>query len=178
MKMNSKKSWVDIVEANYVTNKKYPAQKSDGSPYLGKAQMYLGSGIWIDKYHAKMEGIEIDESTKRQVPKSRAGYSTLYKAKSNIPAIKKQGLKPLLTQLQAYTNKKGQGKSDAVKAESLLRGIKKELSAGEKVALNQYLNTFYAVVVATDDNVPLQEVAKATKIGYGIMTATEKKGGK
>jgi hypothetical protein len=122
-----------------------------------------------------MEGLEIDESTKRQVPKSRAGYTTLYKVKTKTPTVKKEGLKPLLKQLQLYTNKKGQGKSDAAKAENLLKAIKKDLSAGEKVALNQYLNAFYAVVVATDDNVPLQEVAKATKIGYGIMTAKAEK---
>jgi hypothetical protein len=176
MSTKTTKSWQDIVESNYVTNKKSPALKTDGTPFLGKAQMYLTEGAWVDRYHAKMQGLAIDENSKRQVPKSRAGYTTLYKIKGNIPAIKKEGLKPLLKQLQLYTNKKGQGKSDSAKAENLLRSIKKELSAGEKTALNQYLNTFYAVVVATDDNVPLQEVAKAVKIGYGIMTAKEKGG--
>lgn len=173
--MNSKKSWVDIVEANYVTNKKSPALKTDGTPFLGKAQMYLDSGVWCDKYHAKMQGLEIDESTRRQVPKSRAGYSTLYKVKGKTPTVKKEGLKPLLENLQAYTNRKGQGKSDSAKAESLLKAIKKEMSAGERIALNQYLNTFFAVVVATDDNVPLQEVTRAVKVGYGIVTATAEK---
>jgi len=171
MSTKTNKTWQDIVEANYVTNKKSPALKTDGTPFLGKAQMYLESGVWCDKYHAKMQGLEIDEATKRQVPKSRAGYTTLYKVKGKTPTVKKEGLKPLLEKLQAYTNRKGQGKSDSAKAESLLKAIKKEMSAGEKTALNQYLNSFYAVVVATDDNVPLQEVAKAVKIGYGIMTA-------
>ena len=179
MKMSSKnKSWVNIVESNYVTNKKSPALKTDGTPFLGKAQMYLESGVWCDKYHAKMQGLEIDEATKRQVPKSRAGYSTLYKVKGKTPTVKKEGLKPLLEKLQAYTGRKGAGKTEASKAENLLKGIKKEMSAGEKTALNQYLNSFYSVVVATDDNVPLGEVSKAVKVGYAIMTAKEEKGGK
>lgn len=175
MSSKTSKSWQDIVNANYVANKKSPALKTDGMPFLGKSQMYLDSGVWCDKYHAKMQGLEIDEATKRQVPKSRAGYSTLYKVNGKTPTVKKEGLKPLLEKLQAYTGRKGQGKTDAAKAENLLRAIKKDMTKGEKSALNGYLYNFYKVVVATDDNVPLQEVAKAVKVGYGIVTATAEK---
>lgn len=177
MSSKTNKTWQDIVEANYVTSKKYPAQKSDGTAYLGKAQMYLESGVWCDKYHAKMAGLEIDEATKRQVPKSRAGYSTLYKVKTERPPQKKGGLQLLLRQLQIYTGKKGTGKTEAQKAESLLKAIKKDLTKEESVALNHYLRNFFSVIVVEDKKIPLEKIGKAASIGYSIVTA-EKTGGK
>ena len=175
--MENRKSWKDIVNSNYyVGAKKAPAVKTDGTPFLGKAQLYLKSGTWTDRYNATLNGLELDENSKRQVPKARAGYTTLYRVKAEKPAPKKQGLKELLAQLQCYTGKKGQGKSDAVKAQSLLKSVKKELSEAEGVALNHYLAAFYSVVITDEKQVALEAVQKAVKIGYSIITAT--KGGK
>lgn len=178
--MEKKMKWQDIVNANYyVGAKKAPAVKTDGNAFYGKAQLYLPAGTWIDKYHAKMNGIEIDESIKRQIPKARGGYSTLYKVmKPSKTAPKKAGLKELLTQLQLATGKKGQGKEDSVKAESLLKAIKKDLSKDERIALNHYLGSFYSVIITEDKKAPLEAVQKAVKIGYSIVTAEAKKGGK
>jgi len=175
--MEKKMKWQDIVNSNYyVGAKKAPAVKTDGTPFLGKAQLYLKSGTWTDRYNATLNGLELDENSKRQVPKARAGYTTLYRVKAEKPAPKKQGLKELLAQLQCYTGKKGQGKSDAVKAQSLLKSVKKELSEAEGVALNHYLAAFYSVVITDEKQVALEAVQKAVKIGYSIITAT--KGGK
>lgn len=179
--MEKKMKWQDIVNSNYyVGAKKTAAVKTDGSPYYGKAQLYLPAGTWIDKYHARMEGLVIDENNKRQIPKVRGGYSTVYKVvKPAKTAPKKAGLKELLTQLQRATGKKGAGKTEAVKAQSLLKAIKKDLNENEGIALNHYLSCFYSVIITEDKKVPLEAVQKAVKVGYGIVTATaEKKGGK
>ena len=177
--MNSKKSWRDIVNSNYyVGAKQTPAVKTDGTPYYGKAQLYLKSGAWCDKYHAKAQNLEIDENSKRQIPKTRGGYTTVYRVKAEKPAKKKSGLKELLTQLQTATGKKGQGKKDSAKAENLLKAIKKDLSKEERIALNHYLSSFYSVIITEDKPVPLEATQKAVKIGYSIVTAEAKKGGK
>ena len=176
--MKTNKSWQAIVDANYYTGaKKAPAVKSDGKAYFGKAQLYLPAGTWIDKYHAKIEGLAIDENSKRQIPKVRGGYTTVYKVvKPAKPAPKKAGLKELLTQLQRATGKKGAGKSEAVKAQGLLQAVKKDLTANEGLALNHYLSAFYSVIITEDKKVPLEAVQKAVKIGYTIVNA--EKGGK
>lgn len=178
--MEKKMKWQDIVNSNYyVGSKKSPAVKTDGKAYFGKAQLYLPAGTWVDKYHARIEGLAIDENSKRQIPKARGGYSTLYKVmKPSKPAPKKAGLKELLNQLQLATGKKGQGKKDSAKAENLLKAIKKDLSPGERIALNHYLSCFYSVIITEDKAVPLEAVQKAVKIGYSIVTAEVKKGGK
>lgn len=179
--MEKKMKWQDIVNSSYyVGAKKSPAVKTDGTPYYGKAQLYLPAGTWIDKYHAKIEGLAIDENSKRQIPKARGGYSTLYKAvKPTAIAPKKAGLKELLTKLQLVTGKKGAGKSESIKVQSLLEAIKKDLSADEAIALNHYLASFYSVIITEDKKVPLEAVQKAVKIGYAIVTAkAEKKVGK
>ncbi len=174
---NTKKThdWKAIVNSNYyVGAKQTPARKTDGTPFLGKAQLYLKSGTWVDRYNARVQGLELDENSARQVPKARAGYSTLYRVKTEKPAQKKAGLKELLTQLQLATGKKGQGKSDAVKAQSLLKAVKKDLTADEGIALNHYLSSFFSVIVTEDKKIPLEAVQKAVKVGYGIVTAQPK----
>ena len=173
---NTKKTWQEIVNSNYAIGKVSPALKTDGSPFMGRAQMYLMAGVWCDKYHAKMEGLEIDEATKRQVPKARGGYTTLYKVVTDRKPPAKGGVKDLLQALQNYTGRKGQGNSDGRKAENLLKSVKKDLNAGEKSALNEYLANFYKVIITTDEIVSLEDVTKAVKIGYAIVTA--KKEGK
>lgn len=177
MEKNSKKTWQEIVNENYYFKaKQTAARKTDGSPFMGKAQLYLKSGTWTDRYNATLNGLELDENSKRQVPKARAGYATLYRVKAEKPAPKKQGLKELLAQLQCYTGKKGQGKSDAVKAQSLLKSVKKDLNADAQIALNHYLASFFSVIITEDKKVDLQDASKAVSIGYKIVTA--KKGGK
>lgn len=183
MEKNSKKTWQEIVNENYYSKtKQSAAMKSDGTPFLGKAQLYLKSGTWVDRYNARVQGLELDENSARQVPKARAGYSTLYRVKVEKPAQKKQGLKDLLKQLQTYTGKKGRGEVAAQKAQSLLKGIKKDLTEEEGIALNHYLAAFYSVVITEEKKVALEAAAKAAKVGYGIVTAEAKakakKGGK
>lgn len=171
------KSWRAIVDSNYYTGaKKAPAVKTDGSPYYGKAQLYLPAGTWVDKYHARIEGLAIDENSKRQIPKVRGGYTTVYKVVKPVAiATKKEGLKALLSQLQAVTGRKGAGKTEAVKAQSLLKAVKKDLNENESIALNHYLSCFYSVIITEDKKVPLEAVQKAVKVGYGIVTATAEK---
>lgn len=174
---NTKKSWQEIVNSNYYTGAKQTAAvKTDGTPFMGKAQLYLKAGTWCDRYHAAMTGLEIDENSARQVPKARAGYSTLYRVKAEKPAQKKAGLKELYAQLQLYTGKKGRGEVIAQKAQSLLKSVKKDLSEEEGVALNHYLASFYSVVITEEKQIALEAAAKAAKIGYAIVTA--QKGGK
>lgn len=178
MEKNTKKSWKDIVECNYVGDKITPALKTDGTPFTGRAQMYLHPGVWCDKYHANMTGLELYPNSAKQVPKARGGYTTLYKVVTDKEPIKKGGLKDILQHLQIYTGRKGAGKTEASKAENLLRSIKKDMTKGEKSALNGYLYNFFKVVVADGEHATLEEVTKAVKVGYAIVTATEKKGGK
>jgi len=179
---NTKKTdWRTIVNSNYYAGaKQSPARKTDGTPFLGKAQLYLKSGTWCDRYNATLNGLELDENSKRQVPKSRAGYTTLYRVKAEKPAQKKAGLKELLAQLQLYTGKKGRGEVAAQKAQALLKSVKKDLSEEEGIALNHYLASFYSVVITEEKQVALEAAAKATKVGYAIVTAQAKakKGGK
>lgn len=171
--------WRAIVDSNYyIGAKKAPAIKADGNAFYGKAQLYLPAGAWIDKYHAKMENLTIDENSKRQIPKTRGGYSTVYKVVKAKPAPKKGGLKDLLAQLQAYTGRIGRGEVAAQKAQSLLKSVKKDLTADEAIALNHYLAAFYSVVITEEKQVTLEAAAKAAKVGYGIVTAQAKKGGK
>ena len=174
MSKNTKKTWQEIVNSNYAIGKVSPALKTDGTPFMGRAQMYLMAGVWCDKYHAKMEGLEIYENTARQVPKARGGYSTLYKVATEKEPPKKGGLKDVLQALQNYTGRKGTGKTDGQKAENLLKYIKKDLNKGEKAALNEYLSNFFKVIITADEIVSLEDVTKAVKIGYNIVTAKAK----
>ena len=56
------------------------------------------------------------------------------------------------------------------------------MNKGEKAALNEYLANFYKVIIPADEIVSLEDVTKAVKVGYGIVTAKAKtttaKGGK
>ena len=182
--MNSNKTthdWKAIVNSNYyIGEKPSPAVKSDGEAYYGKAQLYLPSGMWVDRYHAKVEGLEIDENSARQIPKARAGYTTVYRVKTE-KAEQKDGLEMLLKLLQAYTGKKGHGKTPASKAQNLITGIKNELTPDEQRALGHYLNSFFSVINIVNEPVSLEAVQKACKVGYGIVkarTTEKKKGGK